>query len=146
MNYSSTIHVQTNQQTAFGAVALHIVDWWGKVDKHNPALNDEFSVFFGTTEWRFRVQEFDPPHKIVWRCVKAHHEHDGLSGITEEWLNTTVTWTFESMNKLTHIHLLHDGLLPHLNCYEVCEAGWDFFTKTSLKAYLETGTGSPYQE
>ncbi len=37
------------------------------------------------------------------------------------------------------------GLVPTLECFEVCAQGWDYFFVNSLKQYLVTGEGSPFE-
>lgn len=90
------------------------------------------------------ITGYSPYNKIGWRCVKAVHHHEGLEDIKEEWLDTIVSWTFHQNKKYTKTTLVHEGLTPALNCYKVCEQGWDYFTGTSLKNYLETGKGNPF--
>jgi len=38
----------------------------------------------------------------------------------------------------------HEGLRPELECYGICEKGWDHFLKHSLKNYAETGQSEPF--
>lgn len=146
MDYKKSVSVETNQENAFNAVAREIDKWWGKVDNPVYRMGDEFSIFFGKTVWRFLITEFSPFNKITWKCIKAVHFHERLTNIKEEWLNTELHWNFEKKGDFVKISLLHKGLTPELNCYNVCESAWDFFVPTSLKSYLETRQGSPYFE
>ncbi len=67
----------------------------------------------------------------------------GLKNIKEEWLNTELVWTFKENGSEVEVSFVHNGLTPELNCYKICESGWNFFISTSLKNYLETGQGNP---
>jgi len=144
LNYNISIDVDATIESAFAAVSHEIAKWWGKVDKSAPILYEEFSVFFGKTEWRFVIADYILNKKITWRCTKAKHFDGDRTDIREEWLGTEINWQFTEKNKLVQISLLHNGLITELNCYEICESGWNIFVGTSLKQYLETGIGNPY--
>jgi hypothetical protein len=45
---------------------------------------------------------------------------------------------------VTRLHFEHDGLIPELQCYRICERGWSHYLKTSLKKLVETGKGEPF--
>lgn len=143
MDYTNKIKIFADTKNCFNAVSQQVDKWWGKVDNRVSKVGDEFSVHFGATEWRFKITEFIPFERITWHCIKAVHIHGGMTGIEQEWLNTKVKWHFRELNGKTEISFLHEGLISEMNCYQVCKQGWDFFTSTSLKEYLETGKGQP---
>jgi len=146
MNYKQSIQTKTTQKNAFLSVANQIDKWWGKIDNTISKVNDEFSIFFGNTEWRFKIVEYSEYEKITWKCIKANHVHEGLTDIKEEWLDTEIFWEFKKPNGFTEISFLHSGLTPDLNCYKVCESAWSYFIPKSLKNYLDNGIGNPYFE
>jgi hypothetical protein len=140
MDYKTSIKVKASEVDAFNAVSSELDKWWGKVDNSISKKGDEFSISFGKTNWRFLITEYD---QITWKCIKAEHFVKGLTNIKEEWLNTEIAWTFNKNSDDVEISMVHNGLTPELNCYDICESGWDFFTAASLKNYLETGQGNP---
>jgi len=144
MDYKTKIISSANIEASFDAIANGLDKWWGKVDNSISKIGDEFSIFFGKTEWRFKIVEYVPFEKITWKCIKATHVHEGLNNIEGEWLHSELYWNFVETKGKTDIKLYHKGLTPNLNCYEVCKSGWDFFISTSLKKYLETGKGDPH--
>ena len=146
MNYNISVDVDTTIEAAFSAVSHEVEKWWGKVDNSSPKLYEEFSIFFGKTEWRFVISDQIPNEKITWRCIKAKHYDGDRTDIREEWLGTEITWQFTEKNNHVEISLLHNGLTPELNCYDICESGWNYFVGSSLKKYLESGNGSPHIE
>ncbi len=146
MNYNISVDVNTTLEAAFSAVSHEIEKWWGKVDKSAAILYEEFSIFFGTTEWRFVIADYILNEKITWRCIKAKHYDGDRTDIREEWLGTEIIWQFKEKNNHVAISLLHNGLTPELNCYDICESGWNYFVGTILKQYLETGIGNPYTD
>jgi len=144
MDYKTSIITSKDKEISFYAITTDLDKWWGKVDNSVTKKGDEFSVFFGNTEWRFRITQFVPFEKITWKCMKAIHIHDGLTGIEKEWLHTELFWEINEINEKTEITMRHKGLIPNLNCYAICQTGWEFFICTSLKNYLETGQGNPH--
>jgi hypothetical protein len=146
MDYKTSFYTTSDKEESFKSITKRIDKWWGKVDNSVDKLGDEFSVFFGDTEWRFKVTQYIPLEKIKWSCIKANHFHAGLQDIKEEWLNTEVEWVITEAKDKTEITITHNGLIETLNCYEVCKSGWDYFLRTSLKNYLDKGEGSPYNE
>jgi hypothetical protein len=143
MNYEISIKVRADKENAFKAIASELDKWWGKVDNPVSKKGDEFSISIGKTKWRFVISNFSQYDQISWKCIDAVHFVDGLTNIKEEWLNTELVWTFNEIDGDVEVSLLHNGLTPELNCYNICESGWNFFISTSLKNYLETGHGNP---
>ena len=93
-----------------------------------------------------RANSMVPDQSVELECIEAHHVHDGLSlSILNEWEGTKLRWRIQKQGEKTRIVLVHDGLMPFLNCYGVCEQGWDYFFVKSLKQYLDTGVGSPFE-
>ena len=43
----------------------------------------------------------------------------------------------------TLLHFEHLGLVPDLQCWDVCNQGWNYFLP-SLKQFAETGRGTPF--
>lgn len=144
MDYKSSFLTTANSEETFNAITKEINKWWGRVDNPVEKSGDEFSVYFGRTEWRFKILDYVKNETLTWHCVKANHIHDGLHDIQEEWLNTTVEWKIKQIEGKTEIKLVHKGLTHNLNCYEVCKSGWDYFLQSSLKNYLDNGKGTPH--
>lgn len=143
MEYKNQIITTANSKDCFNAITQSIDKWWGKTDNSITKVGDEFSIFFGETEWRFKITEYDPFKKIYWHCIKAKHVHNGLTNIEKEWLDTKLEWHITNEENQTQILFKHIGLTNNLNCFDVCKKGWDFFISSSLKDFLETGIGTP---
>ena len=96
--------------------------------------------------WTFEAKTLEPDRTVELVCVEAHHEiTDKPDASKTEWLGSMVRFRIEPEGDRTAIHFVHDRLTPELHCYDVCEAGWNRFFLDSLKAYLDTGTGRPFQ-
>ena len=145
MHYQATIQVNSTTKDVFLALTENIDKWWGRIDHPPRGKGDAFSVFFGKTQWRFLVTAYDPFNAITWQCTHAHHDIEQLEKI-DEWFQTEIYWDIEPKTYGAEVSILHQGLIPMLSCYEICETGWNYFVKTSLKRYLETGIGAPRHE
>ncbi len=55
MNYETSIKINTKKENAFNAVVGELDKWWGKVDNSISKIDDEFSISFGKTNWRFLI-------------------------------------------------------------------------------------------
>jgi hypothetical protein len=90
-----------------------------------------------------RVKELVRNQRVVWECIEQFHESDTLS-VHDEWVGTILRWDIEPQPGGSRVAFVHEGLVPKLQCYEICEAGWDRFFVASLKSFLETGVGQPF--
>lgn len=145
-NYKRTITVEASPEKAFLALTTGYEHWWTKPDKPFEKVNDvskfEFTDKHGY--WTFKAKELTPT-QIRIECFEALHIQENLPKEVEtEWLGTTLIWLIEEQGDKTVIHFEHIGLKPSLHCYDICEAGWDLFFVNSLKAYLDTGVGKPF--
>lgn len=145
MSYSTSVLIKEKPEAVFNAIARSVQKWWGNTNSHVSKLGDEFTTSFDKTYWKFKISEFEPNSKIVWNCIDAKHIHSGYDGIEKEWIGTLVEWKLEGKNQNeTFLNFTHNGLVPKLNCYEICFPAWERFVTQSLKSFVETGKGMPH--
>lgn len=82
----------------------------------------------------FRIDRQDE-HGIEWTCVADEHNPD--------WNGTRLAIRIAGSGGGTHVELLHSGFRDKTKVYEMCVGGWQYFMQ-SLKAYAETGRGTPH--
>jgi hypothetical protein len=82
-----------------------------------------------------RVERADESGPVVWTCL----EHSKFP----EWTDTTLAFELRGDGDTTHLEFHHFGLVPTCDCYGACSGGWDHYLR-SIKAYVETGTGTPW--
>jgi len=115
--------------------------WWIKGFLGNASgLHDTFKVLFGEPSYvDFMVSELVPGKKVVWKVVDCylHWFQD-----KKEWNNTEVVFELASKNGKTNIDFTHLGLIPEVECYEVCEKGWSGHINT-LATFINEGKGLP---
>ena len=145
-SYSRTIIVSSTPGAAYQALTSGIEKWW--TTSCNPIFStgDKITFRFGPTYWVMRANNLVPDNHIELECIEAHHVHEGSpSSIINEWEGTKLKWEILEQGDKTKITLVHEGLVPSLDCYDICEQGWDYFFVNSLKEYLDTGKGSPFE-
>lgn len=147
-NYKRTISVSCDPERAYWALTEGMHEWWTTPDRQMKKVGDKSKFTFppGNSYWTFMATSLVPAQRVEMVCVDALHIHDGQPAeIQTEWLATRIVWTIEPGSEGTEICVEHHGLIPTLHCYEICEAGWDFFFVKSLKAFLDTGVGEPHR-
>lgn len=90
------------------------------------------------------VSEAIQNRSLVWKVAEANHDLEGITK-KDEWRGTTIKWNIVEYETGSKVTLTHQGLVPELECFDICQAGWGYFLG-SLKDYLETGKGYPYEE
>jgi len=134
-NYGQTINVKATTTKAFKALTEHIDLWWGKTNQSITKIGDEFTIYFGDANWSFRVIEYVPNTKLAWECIGGNPDFNA------EWIGDILYWNIEKKDDKVKISLLQNGLTPDMNCFEICNRGWNHYITQSLQTYLETGTG-----
>jgi hypothetical protein len=148
-NYKKTIEVKGSPGEAYVALTTGIENWWTKPNSPIKAIGDcaKFTFPPNNSYWVFQARKLIPNSRIELECIEAHHLHEGQpKEIETEWLATKVIFEIEPQESLIKIHFEHIGLNSELLCFDICEAGWDFFFLKSLKDYLDTGKGYPHRE
>jgi len=77
---------------------------------------------------------------IVWRTVDADLPH---AKDPREWIGTETRFEIARKGDKTELRFTHVGLVPELDCYEACSAGWTFYVGQSLRRLIATGEGEP---
>ncbi len=116
--------------------------WWskdfrGKAEK----LNDAFAVHFGDRFVKFKINEAIPDKKIVWHVTECHD----WTPDNDEWIGTDIVFEVSEKAGIKTLNFTHIGLVPDVECYDDCEAGWTNYITKSLRMLLETGKGLPYE-
>ena len=104
------------------------------------ALNERFTVDFGTTWVDFQITEFEPGKRVVWKVTDCNLE---WIKDKKEWNSTAVVFEIAEMKEATKIDFTHVGLVPSFECYEDCRAGWTEHVTGSLVMFINEGKGMP---
>ena len=139
-NYHSSITAKVSPKDAFDSIA-RVDAWWAKnFEGKASKTGDTFTVTFGATKVDFEIAEAIPEKKVVWKVADCYLPF--LNDKTE-WNGTSVDWEILSDNDNTTINMTHVGLMPGIECYEACNAGWNEHILGSLNNLLNAGQGHP---
>lgn len=140
-NYNCSIIVNTNANETIEAIS-RVNEWWvknteGKTEK----FDDVFVVRFNAEAFvTFKITEFEKDTKVVWTVTDCYLPR--LKDKTE-WNNTQAVFEISNENDMTKINFTHIGIVPEIECYDMCVKGWDLYVKGSLANYLNEGVGQP---
>ena len=126
-------HVYEAVATAEGVGA-----WWTRDGvRGDAAVGGRLQFYFGQPEPAavMEVTVLDPGGRVQWSCV------DGA----DEWIGTTLTFDLTRDEDATVVLFSHADWREPTEFMAHCSARWAYFL-LSLKAYLETGTGTPFPE
>lgn len=99
---------------------------------------------FGGTHKAMRIERLEPGREVRWRCTAAHIDVDRLAR-KDEWVGTQLVFHLAPDGQgQTRLDFAHLGLVPALECYDLCSNGWRHFLG-SLQQFVETGHGTPYE-
>jgi len=139
-NYQSSIAADFTPGEAFEAIN-HVTEWWARnIEGNTEKLNDVFTVHFGETYVTFKITESVPNEKVVWHVTDCY-----LPWLKDktEWTGTTVVFEILPSADGTQVTMTHIGLVPEVECYNGCEAGWNKYFKGSLLKLLTEHAGVP---
>src|SRR5215467_4494923 len=139
-NYHASITTGMRAAEAFKNIN-NVSAWWTKsLEGSSEKLNDVFTVRWGETFVTFRIDEVVPGKKVVWFVTDCNIQ--GLND-KKEWKGTKIDWDISQKNGSTQIDFTHVGLVPGIECYDMCEKGWTFFITESLAKLIDEGKGRP---
>ena len=149
MHYHCRVLIEAPVALVYDALtsAAGLQSWWTTTCEVGKRKGAESTFRFGETYNVMRIEALEPAKEVRWRCLEQYHHAPGQLKRTDEWAGTTVLFKLESQTPgRTVLEFEHHGLHPQLECYAICERGWDHFLKQSLKTYLETGRGQPFMK
>ena len=62
---------------------------------------------------------------------------------TGEWTGTKLVFELEPKGEGTQVRFTHLGLVPEVECFDICTDAWTGLIQGSLKNRIETGVGDP---
>jgi len=140
-NYTATIEVKAPAEKAFTSVN-NVSEWWAEnLEGSSHKLNDVFTIHFsGNNFVTHKIVEFVPDKKVVWQVTDCY-----LEWLTDkkEWQNTKMSFEISTKDNSTQINFTHIGLVPEVECYNMCVKGWDQYVKGSLLKLITEGIGQP---
>lgn len=143
MDYNRTIKANISPAQAFDKIN-RVSEWWTKgFTGSSVQTGDNFTVRWGETFVDFEISELVSDRKIVWTVTDCN-----LPWLTDkkEWNSTKVIWEISPEDGSgTRVRMTHLGLVPAVECYNVCENGWNFYVGESLLKLFTENQGLPDQ-
>ncbi len=144
-DYRKTIDINASSNRIYDALTKGVTHWWTTGSEDASEVGKVFVTHFEETYNHIRITRLIPDRCVEWEILKHHHANDELSR-KDEWVGTHIHWNLTPIDETkTRLDFVHEGLQESMECWEICEAGWNFFLDDSLKPYVETGTGQPFQ-
>jgi uncharacterized protein YndB with AHSA1/START domain len=144
-DFKATITFSSSPTKLFDCLTKKINEWWTEDFEGNAEnFGDVFTVRFGETFKRFKIEDIVPDRKIAWYCLDAFINSSKLVN-KSEWRGTRPVWEISQEGDDTILSFTHRGLTPVLECYEICEARWNEVFD-SLRKYVATGKGVPHKK
>lgn len=143
-SYQRTFSLQATENKIYDSI-LNIPLWWTEMYEGNQReAGEKFTVCFEPSVFKTMVvEELIPNKKIVWKVVDSLIDIPDLNNKTE-WINTQIVWEISAIEKNTTLTLTHIGLTPKIECYTICESGWNSFTKSLIDLILKD-VGTPFR-
>ena len=88
----------------------------------------------------FLISELVPDKKVIWKVTDCNLHWIKTK---KEWNNTEVVFEITSEKNKSKIDFTHIGLVPGVECYNDCEAGWNGHVTKSLADFINEGKGQP---
>jgi uncharacterized protein YndB with AHSA1/START domain len=134
------VEIMATSQKVYEAVATNegISAWWTRNGvKGDSAVGAKLSFYFGSPEPAavMEVTELSPDEVVSWSCV----------GGASEWIGTKLSFALTPKDDGTVVLFTHADWRSPSEFMAHCSARWAHFL-LSLKAYTETGTGTPSPE
>lgn len=139
-DYRCDLSLDAPAQAVYDAVTSPGRWWWTDVE---PGAEVGAVMRFNWAPAHYldvRIDKLVPHAEVEWTCVAQHDEN---LPEPDEWVGTRLSFRLREAAGRTHLAFVHHGLQPRLDCYGVCERGWDHFLRGSLKPLAETGRGLP---
>ncbi|MBX9621986.1 MAG: SRPBCC domain-containing protein [Alphaproteobacteria bacterium] len=119
--------------------------WWTVDCDAESKEGSKATLRFGETYTVMWVEKLIPNKQIRWKCLEQHHVADRPLQKQDEWVGTHLIFDIKDNGSGgTELNFTHQGLNESLECYDICEERWGHFLKKSLKSYVESGKGDPY--
>lgn len=139
-DFHTSIKVNTSPAEVMKKISK-VDGWWAKnFTGSAEKLNDKFRVDFGKTFVDFQISELVPNKKVVWKVTDCNLHWIKTK---KEWNGTEVVFEVSNGGESTTIDFTHIGLVPGVECYNECEAGWTDHVTNSLANFINKGKGKP---
>ncbi|WP_374585431.1 SRPBCC domain-containing protein [Pseudoduganella sp.] len=144
-HYRQDLSIKASPATVYAALSTiaGLRGWWTQDCDGASGVGETLHFRFGSCAKDMRVTRLAAGRAVQWRCTRSHIEAPSIQR-HDEWTGTEPSFTLSDDGQGgTALHFEHIGLTAALECYTLCQQGWQHFLG-SLRQYAETGAGTPY--
>lgn len=132
-SYTKTLTIAATPEEVFAALTNpdQVTAWWNaKCATGSGETGGELRITFGSEERPtvIRVLAAHRPDVVVWEVT--------CSPLIPDWEGTRPTFTMAATADGCRLDFTHHGLVPNLECFELCNVDWGRFL-VSLGAHAE---------
>lgn len=109
--------------------------WWTQTTDGDCATGETIAFRFGEHVTKMRVEAQEPQGRVVWRCTES----------APDWVDTRVTFKLTDEEEGTLLRFGHRDWQQSNDFQAHCSMKWATFL-LSLKAYVESGKGTPFPD
>ena len=140
-SFAVKVELKNTQEEVFKAIN-NVRGWWSEeVEGNTDHAGDVWYYHFKDVHrCTIKVVELVPGKRVVWEVL------DNYFSFTEdksEWIGNKIVFDITARGDKTELGFSQNGLVPHYECYVVCEEAWTNYITNSLRKLIETGQGSP---
>jgi len=110
-----------------------IQGWWTHDTTIHPETGTLAEFNFGEYHNEMKIVDLQSERRVEWVCLEGD----------PEWINTRFIFELESKGDQTVLRFTHTGWREMTDFFGSCNFNWAYYL-TSLKAYCETGAGTPF--
>lgn len=111
-----------------------LAGWWTTDTVANPRVGSIAGFRFGDQYHNtMRIEVLEPDSRVEWVCLDGN----------PEWVDTTIVFALEAQDGSTVLRFTHGAWREMTDFFGACNYNWGFYMR-SLKAYCETGKGTPF--
>ncbi|MDR7384494.1 SRPBCC family protein [Promicromonospora iranensis] len=137
-NYTTSFTVHASPDEVFAAITRPQAWWTEMIEGGTTESGDEFGFDNpGLHRTRIRLTEVVPGTKMVWHVLENHF---GFVQDQSEWVGSDIVFELaDGPEGDTAVRVTHVGLVPELECYDVCSAAWNHHLAQGLRGLVEAG-------
>jgi len=144
-HYQQTLVINAEPSAVYAAIATQkgVRGWWTETCTADAHAGGTSQFRFGTICKDMSIEQLDPNRGVRWFCTRVDVGSESNAQITE-WVGTEMAFRLTpTIDGKTRLDFEHIGLVPALECYDLCSNCWSYFLG-SLQQLVETGRGTPW--
>jgi uncharacterized protein YndB with AHSA1/START domain len=145
-HFRKEMHFKAPASALYAALSTQdgLRGWWTQTCTAGGKPGEMARFEFGENYKLMRIDTLRPGQQVRWQCLESRIHVEGREYPANEWAGTTIVFRING-DTPTHtvLRFEHLGLTPELECFELCNGGWNHFLN-SLQRYVETGAGTPH--